>query len=70
LNKLPGDPYDAMAMIRKGQVLSIGGRDIKARARFIDTLFEVTGLKSKPIPSSNQLLAKARNAATVPAGLA
>jgi hypothetical protein len=30
-----------MAMIRKGQVRNIGGRDIKVQARFIATLFEV-----------------------------
>jgi IS6 family transposase len=30
-----------MAMIRKGQVRNIGGRDIKAQAKFIATLFEV-----------------------------
>ena len=33
--------YEAMAMIRKGQVRNIGGRDIKAQARFIATLFAV-----------------------------
>ena len=33
--------YEAMAMIRKGQVWNIGGRDIKAQARFIASLFEV-----------------------------
>ena len=33
--------YEAMAMIRKGQVRNIGGRDIKAQARFIASLFEV-----------------------------
>jgi IS6 family transposase len=33
--------YEAMAMIRKGQVRNIGGRDIKAQARFIARLFEV-----------------------------
>jgi transposase, IS6 family len=32
--------YEAMAMIRKGQVRNIGGRDIKAQANFIATLFE------------------------------
>jgi hypothetical protein len=30
-----------MAMIRKGQVRNTDGRDIKAQARFIATLFEV-----------------------------
>src|SRR5580692_11684830 len=33
--------YEAMAMIRKGQVWNIGGRDIKAQTRFIASLFEV-----------------------------
>jgi IS6 family transposase len=33
--------YEAMAMIRKGQVRNIGGRDIKGQARFIAMLFEV-----------------------------
>jgi transposase-like protein len=33
--------YEAMAMIKKGQVRNIGGRDIKAQARFIAELFEV-----------------------------
>jgi transposase, IS6 family len=32
--------YEAMAMIRKGQVRNIGGNDIKAQARFIAGLFE------------------------------
>jgi IS6 family transposase len=33
--------YEAMAMIRKGQVRNIGGRDIKAQAEFIAGLFQV-----------------------------
>jgi IS6 family transposase len=33
--------YEAMAMIRKGQVRYIGGSDVGAQARFIATLFEV-----------------------------
>jgi IS6 family transposase len=33
--------YEAMAMIRKGQVRNIGGNDIKAQARFIAGLFNV-----------------------------
>ena len=33
--------YEAMAMIRKGQVRNIGGCDIKAQAKFIAALFEV-----------------------------
>jgi IS6 family transposase len=33
--------YEAMAMIRKGQVRNIGGRDIKAQAKFIAGLFQV-----------------------------
>jgi transposase, IS6 family len=33
--------YEVMAMIRKGQVRNIGGRDIKAQAKFIAALFEV-----------------------------
>ena len=32
--------FEAMAMIRKGQVRKIGGNDIKAQARFIAGLFE------------------------------
>jgi transposase, IS6 family len=32
--------YEAMAMIRKGQVRNIGGRDIKAQANFIAGLFQ------------------------------
>jgi transposase, IS6 family len=32
--------YEAMAMIRKGQVRKIGGRDIKAQAEFIAALFQ------------------------------
>ena len=31
--------YEAMAMIRKGQVWDIGGRDIRAQATFIAGLF-------------------------------
>ncbi len=34
--------YETMAMIRKGQVHSIGGRDMPAQAAFIAELFEVT----------------------------
>jgi transposase, IS6 family len=33
--------YEAMAMIRKGQVRNISGRDIEAQAQFIAMLFEV-----------------------------
>ena len=33
--------YEAMAMIRKGQVRNIDGHDIKGQERFIATLFEV-----------------------------
>jgi transposase, IS6 family len=33
--------YEAMAMIRKGQVPSIGGRDMRAQATFIAGLFQV-----------------------------
>ena len=33
--------YEAMAMIRKGQVHDIGGRDLPAQAAFIAELFEV-----------------------------
>jgi hypothetical protein len=32
--------YEAMAMIRKGQVRNIGGNDIKAQAAFIAALFQ------------------------------
>jgi transposase, IS6 family len=33
--------FEAMAMIRKGQVQNIGGRDIKAQAAFIAGLFQI-----------------------------
>jgi len=33
--------YEAMAMIRKGQVRNISGRDIKAQAEFIAGLFQI-----------------------------
>ena len=33
--------YEAMAMIRKGQVQNIGGSDIRAQAQFIAGLFGV-----------------------------
>jgi IS6 family transposase len=33
--------YEAMAMMRKGQVRRIGGRDMTAQATFIAQLFEV-----------------------------
>ena len=33
--------YEAMAMIRKGQVCNIGGRDMKAQAAFIADLFQI-----------------------------
>ena len=32
--------YEAMAMIRKGQVRNIGGSDIRAQAEFIAGLFQ------------------------------
>ncbi len=35
--------YEVMAMIRKGQVSNIGGRDMRAQAAFIAELFEVAG---------------------------
>ena len=33
--------YEAMAMIRKGQLRNIGGRDMGAQARFVVELFEI-----------------------------
>ena len=33
--------YEAMAMIRKGQVREVGGRDMRAQADFVAELFEV-----------------------------
>ena len=33
--------YEAMAMIRKGQVRNINGRDIRTQAAFIAGLFQV-----------------------------
>src|SRR3954451_6662845 len=33
--------YEAMAMIRKGQLRNIGGRDIRAQAAFIAELFQI-----------------------------
>ena len=33
--------YEAMAMIRKGQVRHIGGSDIRAQAEFIAGLFQI-----------------------------
>lgn len=33
--------YEAMAMIRKGQVCNIGGRDLRAQTAFIAELFQV-----------------------------
>jgi transposase, IS6 family len=33
--------YEVMAMMRKGQVRNIGGRDIQTRATFIAGLFQV-----------------------------
>lgn len=34
--------YEAMAMVRKGQVRDVGGRDIRAQATFVAGLFGVT----------------------------
>jgi hypothetical protein len=34
-------PYEAMAMIRKGQVQNIGGHNMRAQAAFIAELFDV-----------------------------
>ena len=33
--------YEAMAMVRKGQVRGIGGRDMRAQAGFAAGLFQV-----------------------------
>ena len=33
--------YEVMAMVRKGQVRKIGGRDIRAQATFVAELFDV-----------------------------
>jgi hypothetical protein len=33
--------YEVMAMVRKGQVRRIGGRDMRAQATFVAELFEV-----------------------------
>jgi hypothetical protein len=33
--------YEAMAMMRKGQVRNIGGRDIRTQATFVAGLFQV-----------------------------
>jgi transposase-like protein len=33
--------YEAMAMIRKGQVRKVGGRDMQAQATVIAKLFEI-----------------------------
>jgi transposase, IS6 family len=34
--------YEAMAVIRKGQVRRVGGRDKRAQASFVAELFQVT----------------------------
>ncbi|MDO9714510.1 DDE-type integrase/transposase/recombinase [Paracraurococcus lichenis] len=33
--------YEVMAMVRKGQVRRVGGRDMRAQATFIAELFQV-----------------------------
>ncbi len=33
--------YEAMAMVRKGQVRNIGGRDMRAQATFVAELFQI-----------------------------
>ncbi len=33
--------YDVMAMVRKGQVRRIGGRDMRAQATFVAALFHI-----------------------------
>ena len=33
--------YEMMAMVRKGQVQQVGGRDMRAQARFVAELFGV-----------------------------
>ena len=33
--------YEAMALVRKGQVRGIGGRDMRAQAAFVAELFQV-----------------------------
>jgi hypothetical protein len=41
LQQSPLAGLEAMAMIRKGQVQNIGGRDIRAQASFIAGLFQI-----------------------------
>jgi IS6 family transposase len=33
--------FEAFAMIRKGQIRNLGGRDIRAQAAFVASLFEI-----------------------------
>jgi hypothetical protein len=33
--------YEVMAMVRKGQVRRIGGRDMRAQASFVAALFDI-----------------------------
>jgi transposase, IS6 family len=40
--------YEAMAMIRKGQVRNVGGRDMRAQTAFIARLFSIAALSWPP----------------------
>jgi len=42
LQRNPLAGYEAMAMIRKGQVRKVGGRDILAQTAFVAELFQIT----------------------------
>ena len=52
-----------MAMIRKGQVRSIGGKDIKAQAEFIAGLFGVAAWQASrgPLADNSRQTAKRCN---------
>ena len=61
--------YEAMAMMRKGQVRNIGGRDIRTQAAFIAGLFQVAAWEVNSA-LSQMTRVPTPNVATEPAGVA
>jgi transposase-like protein len=49
--------YEAMHMIRKGQVSWVSGSDVRRQIQFINRLFEVGCMRRRPVDSTNRSLA-------------
>jgi transposase-like protein len=58
--------YEAMAMVRKGQVQQVGGRDMRAQATFIAELFQVASRSRPDRPACTTRFAPSPDFATQP----